>query len=68
MSKYRINRGRTQAGLMFIRGLALLGILASLLLINGCVSFPVGGGNSDPDAYNQATGYPAVGGDRWLGW
>ncbi len=51
-----------------IRALAILGAFAALLLMNGCVSTPVGSGGDDPYAYNQITGYPAVGGQRWLGW
>ncbi len=49
------------------RGVLFLALFAASLVANGCVSVPVGGG-SDPDAYNPATGYPAVGGQRWLGW
>ncbi len=69
MSKYQTAVAVLCGGLgVIIRGLSILGILAVLLAIDGCVSFPVGGGGSDPDAYNQVTGYPAVGGQRWLGW
>ncbi len=51
-----------------MRAFAALAVLAVLLLMNGCASVPVGSGGDDPNGYNQITGYPAVGGQRWLGW
>ncbi len=50
-----------------LRGVLILGILAIVVLVNGCASAPMGRG-PDPEAYNLVTGYPAVGGQRWLGW
>ena len=36
------------------------GAILSLLLLSGCASVSMGGA-SDPEQYNPATGYPAVG-------
>lgn len=44
--------------------LAALGAMLTMLLLSGCVSVTPYGA-SDPDHYNDATGYPAVGGDPW---
>ena len=47
--------------------LLLLGGLGALVLNTGCASAPMGAG-PDPETYNLVTGYPAVGGQHWLGW
>ena len=53
------NYSGTQVGLM------VLGAIMAMALLSGCAS-PQVQGDSDPWKYNPTTGYPAVGGPRWI--
>ena len=44
--------------------LLALGAILTMLLLSGCVSATPYGA-SDPNQYNDTTGYPAVGGEPW---
>jgi hypothetical protein len=58
-SLHEAHESGTQLGLM------VLGAIMAMALLSGCASAHLQG-DSDPWKYNPTTGYPAVGGPRWI--